>query len=90
MKDIAEKYFSKISNIDSKYIINEGLSKTISNLFNGKVHAFPLYKISLSIDPKAVKIPWTLEQGSHLDGSQYKKKYKYYKLKNTYNKNTQI
>ncbi|CAK1548289.1 unnamed protein product [Leptosia nina] len=81
MRAIADKYFSKISNIESKYIINEGLSKTISNLLQGKVNAFPLYKVSLSLDRKPVKIPWTLDLASPLDDSHYKKKFKYLKIK---------
>ncbi|CAG4925283.1 unnamed protein product [Colias eurytheme] len=78
---MAEKYFANIPNIESKYIINEGLSKTITNLFKGKINPFPLYKISLTIDPKPVKIPWTLNGASNSNDSFYHKKYRYVKLK---------
>lgn len=61
INNILQKYIDKIPDIDSKYVINEGLSKSISRYFKGKMSAFPLFKISLKIDRTPVKIPWTID-----------------------------
>ncbi|KAJ0181132.1 hypothetical protein K1T71_003217 [Dendrolimus kikuchii] len=60
IKQIINKYIRKIPDIESRYVIDEGLSQAISHYFNGKLHTFPLYKISLKLDRNPVKIPWTL------------------------------
>lgn len=80
VKEMLEKYFKNIPNTDNKYIINEVLSKTIAEYFNGKISAFPLFKVSIKIDKTPVKIPWTLDtdkiepQKKHM-----KKRYHYIK-----------
>ncbi|XP_026725973.1 uncharacterized protein LOC113492623 [Trichoplusia ni] len=61
IKTIIGKYVHKIPDFQSKYVINEELSKIINRYFKGKMTTFPLYKISLSIDRNPVKIPWTID-----------------------------
>lgn len=63
IKKIVGKYIDEIPDIESQYVVNEGLSKAISHFFKGKIKSFPLYKISLKIDKNPVKIPWSLSEG---------------------------
>lgn len=76
-----EKFFKKIPDGDSKYVIDQGLSKTIKKYFNGKVNAFPLFKINVKIDRNPVQIPWTLDQAETTNEKPMKKRYKHLKHK---------
>lgn len=79
IKDILAKHFKNVPDIQSKYVINDGISKLIARYYNGTVNTFPLYKISLKIDRKPVKIPWTLDYASKENDLSIKKQYKYVK-----------
>ncbi|XP_050357091.1 uncharacterized protein LOC126777873 [Nymphalis io] len=81
IKKVMELFFKKIPDVGNKYVINEDLSKTISNYFHGKVNAFPLFKINIKVDRTPVKIPWTLDQAEPPNEKPMKKKYKYIKRK---------
>nr|XP_034840826.1 uncharacterized protein LOC117996797 [Maniola hyperantus] len=81
VQKVLEKYFKKVSDVQSKYVINEGLSKIIARYFNGTVNAFPLFRISIKMDRKPIKIPWTLDQVPQVNDTLMKKKYKYVKVK---------
>lgn len=83
MKNIILKYIENIKDIDSKYVINEGLSKSISNYLNRKVNVLPLYRISLKIDRNPIKIPWTIPATPTVDDSSSKLKYKYVEIGTT-------
>lgn len=79
IKQIIAKYVSKIPDVPPKYVINDGLTTFISKYFNNKINTFPLYKISLKIDRKPVKIPWTLGSAA-VNATNGKKKYTYVKI----------
>lgn len=61
-RDIISKYLQNIPDIEDQYIVDERLSKVISQYFKGKISSFPLYKISLKIDRNPVKLPWTMQE----------------------------
>lgn len=58
---MVHEYLARIPDVESKYVINDRLSKILSNLYQGKISVMPLYKVSLKIDRNLIKIPWTLE-----------------------------
>uniref|UniRef100_A0A2A4K8F8 Uncharacterized protein n=1 Tax=Heliothis virescens TaxID=7102 RepID=A0A2A4K8F8_HELVI len=68
IKTIIGKYISKIPDINSRYVINDELSKVINHYFKGKINPLPLYKISLKLDRNPVKIPWTLDTVKEKEG----------------------
>ncbi|XP_021182170.3 uncharacterized protein LOC110370583 [Helicoverpa armigera] len=74
IKTIIGKYISNIPDINSRYVINDELSKVINHYFKGKVNPLPLYKISLTLDRNPVKIPWTIDnvQGQEGENEVYK------------------
>lgn len=82
VKRVMEEYFKNVPDIDNKYIINEGLSKTITKYFNGKINAFPLFKISVKIDKTPIKIPWTIDpvQLKPQTEKPMRKRYRYVKV----------
>ncbi|XP_048005092.1 uncharacterized protein LOC125240931 [Leguminivora glycinivorella] len=61
---IFQSYLEKIPDIESKYVLNEALSKSISKFFKEKISVLPLFKMSVKIDRTPIKIPWTVEQGA--------------------------
>lgn len=81
VQKVLAKYFKKVPDIRSSYVINEGLAKTIATYFNGTVNAFPLFRISIKIDRTPIKIPWTLDQVTRVNDTQIQKRYKYVKVK---------
>ncbi|XP_039745374.1 uncharacterized protein LOC120623417 [Pararge aegeria] len=81
IQKVLAKYFKKVPDIHSSYVVNEQLAKTIANYFNGTVNAFPLFRISIKIDRKPIKIPWTLNHGTRVNDTLMKKRYKYIKIR---------
>ncbi|KPI93268.1 hypothetical protein RR46_10528, partial [Papilio xuthus] len=83
MKNIILKYVENIKDIESQYVINEALSKSISHYLNGKVNVLPLYRISLKIDRNPIKIPWTIPEKPTVGDNGSKLKYEYIEVKTT-------
>ncbi|CAH1643521.1 unnamed protein product [Spodoptera littoralis] len=61
-KTVLNKYINLIPDIESRFVIDDSLTKVIDYYFKGKVNTLPLYKLSLTIDRNPVKIPWSTDQ----------------------------
>lgn len=62
IKSIVLKYFQSVPDMNSEYVLNEGLAKSITHYFKNKVVALPLFNINMKIDRNLVKIPWETGQ----------------------------
>ncbi|XP_059049360.1 uncharacterized protein LOC131844470 [Achroia grisella] len=79
IKRVIMKYINKVPDVEANYVVNERLSKIISQYFQGKINTFPLYRISLKIDRNPIKIPWILGQPTNVNGTTQGKRYTYVK-----------
>ena len=74
IKTMMTKYFSKIQDIDSQYVLNQGMANSISRYFKGKLDVFPLFRIKLTIDRNPVRIPWKIGEPRGKDDGEPKYK----------------